>query len=232
MSELVTTFNGEADLLEHWLPQLTEQLTDAVNARGQAFMVVSGGRTPLPLFAALRQVDLPWHQVTIMLADDRWVATDHADSNERLVREHLLQDRAKHANFIGLVGECTDIQADSDAANQRMATIPTFDVVILGMGDDGHTASLFPCAEALLQGLQTNAAVLPVTPTTAPHQRLSLSRTRLMNTRQLYVHLKGAAKAAVIERARLEATAALPISYFLTQQQVPIRVLLAQDSSS
>ncbi|CAI8157411.1 MAG: Uncharacterised protein [Pseudidiomarina mangrovi] len=96
------------------------------------------------------------------------------------------------------------------------------------MGDDGHTASLFPCSAELQHGLTTSDDALLVQPTTAPHQRISLSKQRLLNSRHIYIHLSGASKAAVLEQALQPGPdSAMPIRAFLRQQQVPVTVMLA-----
>lgn len=228
MSEKMKYYASEEALLSSFVPQIAAQLSEAIAERGHAYLVVSGGRTPVSLFRQLRLLPMNWHKITVTLADDRWVDEAHPDSNAALVREHLLKDQASSAKFISLVVGAENIAEDVAAANQQLAQIPTFDVVILGMGDDGHTASLFPCAEELVDGLHTSEAVLAVTPKTAAHQRLSLSRSRLLNSRQLYVHLKGKNKAVVVEKALASPpTDSLPISHFLHQTQVPVQVLLA-----
>lgn len=228
MSAELKRFMTDYALLEYFSNAILSRLQQAIDARGQAYLVVSGGRTPLPLFERLAQQKFAWDKVTITLADDRWVATNHDDSNERLVRQHLLVKEAAAATFIGLVGALQDIEADVVRLNEQLQSLPTFDVVILGMGNDGHTASLFPCSDELEAGLTTTAPALAVHPKTAPHGRISLSRERLLNTRQLYLHVSGADKANVVQSA-LEnpATDSQPISLFLQQDKVPMQVLLA-----
>ena len=104
--------------------------------------------------------------------------------------------------------------------------MPRFDVVILGMGEDGHTASLFPCSAELEHALSTDDAVAAMTPTTAPHQRMTLSLSRLLNSRQIYFHLSGAGKAKVLAQA-LQENADFPVSRVLQQNNVPVEVMLA-----
>ena len=226
MTALVKEFNHDSDLIDQFSRQLCRELEQAVAERGHAYLVVSGGRTPVPLFERLSKQMLPWPKITILLADERWLPATDAQSNERLVRAHLLQHQAAAANFISL------LTADADAAdavaqiNERLAKVPRFDVVILGMGEDGHTASLFPCSAELEHALSTDDAVAAMTPTTAPHQRMSLSLSRLLNSRHIYFHLSGAGKAKVLEHA-LQADADFPVSRVLQQQNVPVEVMLA-----
>lgn len=226
MTALVKEFNHDSDLIDQFSRQLCRELEHAVAERGHAYLVVSGGRTPVPLFERLSKQMLPWPKITILLADERWLPATDAQSNERLVRAHLLQHQAAAANFISL------LTADADAAdavaqiNERLAKVPRFDVVILGMGEDGHTASLFPCSAELEHALSTDDAVAAMTPTTAPHQRMTLSLSRLLNSRQIYFHLSGAGKAKVLAQA-LQENADFPVSRVLQQNNVPVEVMLA-----
>lgn len=208
-----------------WLIRIVK---DAIAERGHAYLAVSGGRTPQALFAHLAGTDLPWQQVTITLADDRWLAPDAQDSNERLVKSTLLQDKASAAHFISLV--TTDERAEQGAAviNQRLSSLPKFDAVILGMGEDGHTASLFPCSQELSLGLSTTQDALAVHPTSAPYQRISLSKQRLLNTQHLFLHLVGAGKLPVLNQAVAgDDVLQMPIRAFLHHPCVDIQVMFA-----
>jgi len=129
--------------------QIKKILCDAINQRGQAYLVVSGGKTPVELFKILARKVLPWDKVTILLADERCVATNDAASNERLVRDYLIQEQAKQAHFISLLKEQLNPVLLLKQVQEKVASLPSFDAVILGMGEDGHTASLFPCSEVL-----------------------------------------------------------------------------------
>lgn len=226
MTVSVEKFNHDGDLIDHFSRLVCRQLEQAVAKRGHAYLVVSGGRTPIPLFERLSKQMLPWPRITILLADERWVPATSSDSNERLVREHLLQHQAAAANFISLLSAAEHASEAVNEVNARLTELPCFDVVILGMGEDGHTASLFPCSEQLEQALTTTAAVVAVTPTTAPHERMSLSLQRLLKSRHIYFHLSGAAKASVLEQA-LQPSANFPVSHVLQQSQVPVEVMLA-----
>jgi 6-phosphogluconolactonase len=126
--------------------QLQKILCDAVAKRGHAYLVVSGGQTPVDLFKTLAKTDIPWDKVTITLADERCVPFNDEHRNERLVRYFLLKHHASKAHFLSLYDETHSLEK----IEHDIASLPTFDVVILGMGEDGHTASLFPCADELV----------------------------------------------------------------------------------
>lgn len=192
-------------------------LTTAIKDRGRAYMVVSGGSTPKGLFNVLAQTDLPWSSVTLTLADERWLPANHVDSNEGMLRRELLTAKASAAQFISLLTAYPDTDKTVAQVCTQLDAIDRYDLVILGMGNDKHTASLFPCAPELPEGLSTEASALMVHPVTAPHARLSQSRIKLLNARRGIVHVVGASKLKTLAEARQSADPLLaPISAFLT----------------
>jgi 6-phosphogluconolactonase len=205
---------------------IVADLAAAIEARGQAVLAVSGGRSPVPLFERLAQSPLDWSRVAVTLVDERLVPDDHADSNARLVRQHLLQGLAAAARFIPLVTNAADEgQCLQDAGKAFM--VPT--VAVLGMGDDGHTASLFPAAAELAAGLDLaqTQAIIGVTPPAAPHRRLSMTRAALLKCGKLYLAIQGENKRAVFEQARVAEDLRFPISCFLHQKGTPLDVYWA-----
>ena len=209
--------------------RLVTLLNEAISSRGRAYLVVSGGRTPTALFNALSQAELAWQNVTILLADERFVPVDAADSNERLVKANLLKNKAAAAEFISLYADAATAEDAVAAILPRVAELPAFDAVILGMGEDGHTASLFPCSAELKAGLAADApAVLAVNPTTAPHQRISLSLPRLLNTQQIFIHLGGQNKLDVLNKAQAGSdVTSMPIRAILQQPDTDVAVMYA-----
>jgi len=195
------TFDDRETLDQALAEHVTSKLAQGISARGVAHLVVSGGSTPAALFSLLADADLAWQHVVVMLADDRWVPADHDDSNERLVRETLLTGRAKQAQFLSLLATPDDEVVNLAGLSTLLRSVPRFDVVLLGMGDDAHTASLFPCASALKEGLTTDAGALITRPRTAPHQRVSMSRRRLEMTDCGVIHIVGQNKKSVLEAA-------------------------------
>lgn len=202
-----------------------------IQARGKASLVVSGGRTPMGFFHLLSQQLLGWSSVTVTLADERWVDADHQDSNEKLVRENLLINEAHQAQFISLKSAAENAVDAESECEQALASAGQFTVVILGMGDDGHTASLFPGTEALALGLDMNSGrtAIAVTPTAAPHQRMSMTLPRLLNAGQVIIHISGSSKQDVLLAAQNGDNAAeLPIRAILGQQVAPLSVYWAK----
>jgi 6-phosphogluconolactonase len=200
--------------------QIKQLLLDAIYYRNHAYLVVSGGKTPVGLFKLLAQAPLPWEKVTITLADERCVAAEDKDKNERLVKEYLLQAQAKNAQWISLYDDEIPFQSIESQIN----ALPVFDVVILGVGEDGHTASLFPCSKELALALEDDApAMLLVNPTTALHQRVSLSKRRLLQSRAIFFHITGEKKWKVLEIALAENDPMrFPVCAFLNAPQVQV----------
>lgn len=223
--------NSMQQLAEKLAVDVAELLRDALAKRGQATLVVSGGSTPVPFFEALSQQHLDWSQVKVTLADERWVDGGHPDSNERLVRRHLLDNQAASATFISLHDPAFTVTEAVPVIEQRLrdSAIP-FDVVILGMGDDGHTASLFPGAEDLNDALDLNRTLLcaAVTPPNAKHKRMTLTLKALVDTSHLLVHITGEKKRSVLEYALIDGSVnKAPITAVFMQDKVPATVYWA-----
>lgn len=208
--------------------EIRVDLEEAIGVRKAAGLVVSGGRTPVRLFQQLRTEKLSWSQVWITLADERWVDTAGDASNERLIREELTAGEAAHAHFVGLKNPAPTPEAGADWAWRALSRVPRpFDVVLLGMGEDGHTASLFPGSLALARALDATAApgCIAVNALTAPHARVSLNLAALLDARRIILHIEGETKWQVYQRARMPgSTAELPIRAILHQREVPVDV--------
>jgi len=213
---------------------VADRLREGLSSRGQALLIVSGGSTPLPFLDALAQLELAWSQVTVTLADERWLPPGHADSNERLVRAHLLQGPAAKATFVPMyTGEATPMQAHG-LLEASMAALPwPADAVVLGMGSDGHTASLFPDAPELPAALDASrlerclAVAAPPLPN-VPVPRISLTRRALLDARALVIHITGPGKWALLQQAQQTGPIeALPIRLAWQQSQVPCHVFYA-----
>jgi 6-phosphogluconolactonase len=219
----------DAVALSHALSgEIKVDLDEAIQVRGTASLVVSGGRTPVRLFAQLRDEKVDWKNVWITLADERWVETTVAASNERFVREHLLVGAAADAHFVGLKNPAPTPEAGADWAWRALSRVPhPYDVIVLGMGDDGHTASLFPGSLALAKALDAGASAgcVAVNALTAPHARLSLNLAALLDARRIILHIEGEAKWQVYQKARAAgSTSEMPVRAILQQQEVPVDV--------
>jgi 6-phosphogluconolactonase len=210
--------------------EVSQRLMNAIEKHGKASLVLSGGRTPMGFFHHLSRQILDWAKVTVTLADERWVDNDHPDSNEKLVRENLLINEAHSAQFLPLKNSSNTATDGEAQLETQLSQYGPFTVVILGMGDDGHTASLFPGASALATGLDLNSgrSCLAVTPTEAPHERMSMTLPRLLNTERLIIHISGENKQKVLDQAQSGSNVEeLPIRSVLQQSQVPVTVYWA-----
>ena len=229
---MITEHTGAtpADIAAH----IADALRAAIAARGLASLAVSGGRSPIPLFEALRKQALDWSQVTVVLVDERVVPRDHADSNTALVARHLLQGKAAAARFLPFFRELAPqfnaevLNALVRDAGERIAALPwPLDVAVLGMGEDAHTASLFPGAPGYARAIGTDDRLAWVVPHTAPHARISFTLSALLDARELVLSIAGESKLAVYRRAAERADEAMPISLVLNQSQTPISVWIA-----
>ena len=210
--------DGAEQLAQGLAVRVADALRQAIASRGQATLVVSGGRSPVPFFEALAQQALPWAQVLVSLADERWVPVNHAGSNEALVRRHLLRGPAAEARFLSLYQVAGNLEQAAELADAAIAELAPIDVLVLGMGDDGHTASLFPHSPNLHQALQPDCArrVLPMLAPSEPTQRLTLTLPMLTSARLPLLAIQGQAKLNVLTKALMPGDIAqLPIRAFL-----------------
>ncbi len=216
-------FNSSEESVRAMVRDISAILRQGVAVTGRAGLAVSGGRSPLPLFEALSAADLPWKDVHVTLVDDRYVPHDHPDSNELLVRTHLLKNKASAATFTGLSGDGGSIE---DAVAQANLQTGEITLALLGMGEDGHTASLFPEARQLARGLEPGLAdrYIHVTPPSAPHERISMTLAALLQARHLMLAISGRKKRDVFEQASRQATPAMPVSYVIAQKGAPFDV--------
>lgn len=232
MSELHSKIFSSRPVLDAHLAQdVVEALKNSLAQRGQAILVVSGGSTPVHFFQTLSRQSLDWEKVVVTLADDRWVEPNHSDSNEKLVRENLLVNEACAARFLPLKNDADTPQAGEEKLEPTLQTLGKFSVVILGMGADGHTASLFPGARALDAGLDLDSGnnCIAVTPLNAPHDRMSMTLPRLLDTEHLIVHITGGEKKTVFERAEaVNDPQSLPMSAVIHQDRVPVTLYWAE----
>lgn len=215
----VTTraFDNPEQLAEGLARDVAERLRQAITTNGQATLVVSGGRSPVAFFKALAQQPLDWPKVLVSLADERWVPVEHADSNEGLVKQYLLQGPAAAARFLGLYQPADSHDEAAQAADHALAALPVIDVLILGMGEDGHTASLFPGSPNLHEALRVDGhrRCLPMQAPSVPHERLTLTRRVLAAARSRVLSVSGQGKLDTLRTALAgDDVAEMPIRAF------------------
>ena len=205
-------------LAEGLANDVAEQLRAAISARGEATLVVSGGRSPVAFFQNLASQGLDWSKVTITLADERWVPVEHADSNAGLLKKYLLQGPAAKARFLSLYSAAANLDGAAEQADRLLAELPTIDVLVLGMGDDGHTASLFPNSPNLAEALKADGIrrCWPMLAPSVPHQRLTMSRALLATASYTVLSIAGDSKLETLSVALAgDDVASMPIRAFL-----------------
>lgn len=196
------------------------QLSAAIQKSGKAALAVPGGTTPAPFLQALAQSALNWSNVYITLSDERQVDADHERSNARLLRNNFLNRAAAHFQPL-FAGDASAASMQKINTDLQQGWLP-LDVCVLGMGTDGHFASLFPEADQLEQGLnpKTPEHVIPVTAHNIPESRVSLTLQAILSAAHIHLLITGDKKYQVLSRAAQyeqddPATMALPIQSLL-----------------
>ena len=209
------------------------QLAVAIKKNGHALLAVSGGHSPKAVFEALSIIDIQWQKVWVVLVDERWLDSTHADSNELLVRQSLLRNKAKMAKFMPLKSTAISAQQAQEFCNAELQNLPSvIDVLLLGMGDDGHTASFFPCAneQCLTKILdkQNSLRAMAIQPNQAPYERMSLTAAYLLKSQCTYLLLKGDKKLRTYNKAlNNDDVMAMPIRLFMNNTSGNMEVFYA-----
>jgi 6-phosphogluconolactonase len=229
--EAATRFADQEALAQTLAEQIATSLSAAIAARGMASLVVSGGNSPIKLFAALSKKLLDWSRICVALADERWVDVSDAGSNERLVRNELLKNQAASARFLGLKNGAPTPDIGAVSAWETFARVPRpFDTVVLGMGDDGHTASLFPKSPNLPSALNAAAAAgcVGMWAPVVPHPRLSLNLSALLDARRVVVLINGEEKwRTYVTANEIGPVEDMPVRAVLHQTRTPVEVMWA-----
>lgn len=219
---------------------LSSRLAQTVEQKGQALLCVSGGTSPIPMFQQLAKSALPWSRITVTLVDERLVPEHHPASNAKLVQEHLLQGPAKAAQWQPWVfgGQMSgdvhlDLVAQSERVERLLDRLGPADLMVLGMGEDGHIASLFPQASNLQAALaldQTHPC-LPVflnpPPPNAPFHRISVTLAYILKSAALVLPASGASKQAVLQSAMVSEQSPLPVARVLHQTTAPLHIWMS-----
>lgn len=225
MTTAMHVFDNGAALAEGLAEAVASALTAAIAARGEASIAVSGGSTPKAFFKALSGKTIDWTKVVVTLVDERFVAPDSDRSNEKLVRDNLLIDKATAAKFEPLYYPTSTAEEAAAAAVKQIGTLGCpFDVVILGMGGDGHTASFFPGGSRLAEALdpETPRGVMTMEAEGAGEPRLTFTFSSLQDARFLVLHIEGNGKKDVLAKAETPGDEA----------EMPIRSMLRRAAST
>jgi 6-phosphogluconolactonase len=211
-------------------------LQKSITTNGVASLMVSGGSTPVPLYEALAKSDMDWKNIHVALVDERWVDKEHNASNEALIYRSLLHSKAEKAPFMGMKNSTANAIAGCLETEAQYQKLPQpFTVTILGMGSDGHTASLFPHAEGLSEALaednqQLTAPIMAIQSevTGVNTERVTLTLSGLLKSERLILIITGEEKLAVFREAISEgAVEDMPIRALLRQNKVPFELYWA-----
>ena len=206
-------------------------LVAALRDADRPSLVATGGTTPGPTYDRLAKADLDWRRVTVTLTDERFVDPSSPDSNERLIRQHLLVGPAAAARFLPLKNGRASPAEDAEVADKALRVLEFFDAVLLGMGKDGHVASLFPGAAGLAAALDPRGEAFCIGVDMAGEEprvpRISLTLRALLDCGLIVLLTTGEEKRAVIERVAADATYAPPVAAILRQTETPVRILWA-----
>lgn len=215
---------------------LAARLEAAVTATGSAAFIASGGTTPGAVYDRLARLPVPWARVALTVSDERWAPADDPASNARLLHERLLRGAASAARYVSLLTGAADPHdpaAEREAGERVRAMRRPFEMAILGMGDDGHTASLFPHAPRLSQALDLGDPALcrgvgPVPGAAGAPLRMTLTLRALTDARQVAILVKGRKKLDTFRRAQAEgAVAEMPVRAILRQDRAPVALYWA-----
>lgn len=213
---MIETFASTGDLAAAAAAATEAQLMTGLAERGHASLVATGGRSPGPVYDRLSKADLDWAHVAVTLSDERHVDADSPNANARLLRERLFVGAAAKAQFLPL----------TDYAEPALRKLTPFDAVMLGMGEDGHIASLIPGSPVLAHAMDpAGEALTAESPRgfgSPPVARITLTFAALLQSRAIFLLIAGEAKREVIERA--QADDGLPVGAILRQDRVPVRV--------
>lgn len=230
MSHEETFFPDRKRLFVGMTADFSERIADIINKRRKASLALAGGTTPGPLYEALSNLPLKWEKVSCTLTDERWVSPEDPASNEWLIRDLLLKRRAAAATFYGFKTNHAKATGGAATAEKRISPIMPFDICLLGMGPDGHIASLIPGAEGYA------AAADPANPkklagihfegAAGSPERMTLTLSGILSSRRIALLFMGNDKLNVYNEAK-EGRGTSPIKDLLAQKKVPVHAFWA-----
>ena len=233
---VIKTYDSRDALFDSMAEQVSAKLAQRLNS-GSSALVVSGGTTPQPLFERLSETPLAWEKVTLLPSDERWLPTDHAASNENLIRNSLHQNLASAATVQGLmIGHESAQAAEADLNDKLSSILDDYAVAIVGMGLDGHFASIFPGTAQMAAALNLDGASLcyGVDATGCPvagefTERMTLSLPAILNADEVFVLITGDEKLDIVKKAIAgdSEVADLPIAKLVSQTKTAVTICCA-----
>jgi 6-phosphogluconolactonase len=230
---MLRKFATADEMIRDLADEIVASLDAGVDAHSAASFVASGGTTPGPLFDALTERDAPWDRVFVTLSDERWVPPTEDASNEKLIRSRLLRGKASAAHFVPMkTGHAHPCDAEVDVSAAISAMPRPFDVTLLGMGDDGHTASMFPGSDGLDAAFDTHSPLLVrgIHPAKldSTGERMSLTLRAILDSRLVIILIRGDAKLETYRAALAgDDVHEMPVRAVLKQSVTPVQVYWA-----
>lgn len=230
MSHEETFFPDRKRLFAGLSHDMADKLADIIKKRRKASLALAGGTTPGPLYDSLSNVPINWEKVSVTLTDERWVHPQDPASNEFLVRDMLLRRRAAVATFVPFKTNHAKASGGAATTEKRISPIMPFDIVMLGMGPDGHIASLIPGAEGYAaaadpEGAKKVAGIHAPNAAGSP-ERMTLTVPGILSSRRIVLLFMGQDKLNVYNEAK-EGRGASPIKDLLAQKKVPVHAFWA-----
>jgi 6-phosphogluconolactonase len=192
-------------------------LSNAIKNKGSASFIASGGSSPVPIFKDLSASNLDWANIEVTLVDDRSVNKSHVDSNEKLLNDNLFVNKASNASFISLKSDPSEVYKIKQP----------FDLMLLGMGEDAHFASLFPSminTNIEYFNIDSKPEIIYTEPMGSPlHERISMNLAMILNSKNIILLVSNAKKLDVLTKAKKNKN--LPLYYLFNQKLVDIEIL-------
>lgn len=220
-------FDSRLEASEAAAARIAELLAKRLDHQKIASIVVSGGTTPRQCLSTLAKVPLEWERVQVALSDERWVPADDDDSNEKLIKDSLLTHEASPAQLLPVYAADVSPEERCEALQNPLPALP-FACSLVGMGTDGHFASLFPDAEQLETGLDVESGRLyvPIETAASPHPRISMTLAGISRSDEIALLFFGEDKLDIYKQA-LESSDSFPVSRLLRQKRAPVRLFWA-----
>lgn len=229
----IIKYKNKNELFSETAMRCQQQLGKALAKNGKASFIIPGGTTPGPAFEQLSKANLAWNDVTIAQSDERWVAADHPQSNQRLTEQTLLINQAKQAQYVAMKNQHATAKLGEAQCDSEYKAMPNpFSLTMLGMGLDGHIASLFPnkgiIDTALKQKKENICMAIDATGCEVAGdypERMSLTFTGILNSELIVILILGQAKFDVVNLATNNTDPlAFPISVLLNQTETPVEI--------
>jgi len=229
-------FDSRTELFDAMAADAASLLEASVAQAGQSTFVVSGGSSPMPLYDRLSKAALPWEKISIALADERWVDGEHEASNEKKIRASLLQNNAASAPFLGMKNASGSPQGGLEICETQYQQLPEYlALTVLGLGSDGHTASIFPFSAGIDEALDSKSEKLCAaidaleSDVTGPYTaRMTMTMSGLLNSKHIFLLIMGEEKLLTLKRAMSSTDqVSMPVRAVLQQRSVPVSVYWA-----